>query len=293
MTAFVTHAVERLDAARQNDLRKLAQLLGDPQADIRCARNDGGIGMFRRKPGQRIGRGGPRHKAFARTDEDIRAIIERGDLTGRFRGTLRPGVRCRSGAALDRRVDDRTVAGAAAEIAGHMGGDLGTGRRAARLVEREQRHDEARRTETALRAVRINQRLLYGVKNAIRRQIVHGDEFLAVELHDKQDAGVDRLIGDTAVLQASECHGAGAAIALVAAFLGAARPLFQPQIVQYGAHRRHVMQFDDVAAAEKTDGGTGGHRRLSSRDRSNSHRERAAAAHDNAPIDPRCRSGWG
>ena len=54
-------------------------------------------------------------------------------------------------------------------------------------------------------------------------------------------------------------HRAGSAIALVAAFLGAARFFLEPQIVEHRLHRRYVAKFNDPPTAQKTDAVPYGH----------------------------------
>ena len=65
-------------------------------------------------------------------------------------------------------------------------------------------------------------------------EIIDGHDFLAVDLAEQQDAGIDRLIDELAVLERAQRHGAGAAVAFAAAFLGAARAFIEPQIVEQG-----------------------------------------------------------
>ena len=80
------------------------------------------------------------------------------------------------------------------------------------------RHHEARRAETALATVMLDHRLLDGMQRATLGQSLDRAHGAARELRQKQDAGVERAqpplgIGDD--------HRAGAAIAFVAALLGA------------------------------------------------------------------------
>ena len=63
-------------------------------------------------------------------------------------------------------------------------------------------------------------------------QILDGDQFGAVELAEQSDAGIDRLVDQSAVALAHDHDSAGAAIAFRAAFLGADRPLLQAQPVE-------------------------------------------------------------
>src|SRR6185369_7348528 len=83
-------------------------------------------------------------------------------------------------ARRQRRVDDRAIAGAAAEIARERIVD----RRAAGhalVMEREQRHHDAGRAEAALRSMVIDHRLLHRMQRAVgAAQILDRDKLLAV-----------------------------------------------------------------------------------------------------------------
>ena len=106
----------------------------------------------------------------------------------------------------------------------------------------------------------VDHRLLHGMQAALAdMEIVDGDHFLAVDLAQEQDAGIDRLIDHAAVAQRAQRHRAGAAIALAAAFLGAAGAFLQPQIVEQRRHRRYVGEFDHLAPAQETDGASDRH----------------------------------
>ena len=109
-------------------------------------------------------------------------------------------------------IEDRAVAGAAAEVARQVVGELlARGPRAGiqvPLVGRPQRHHEARRAEAALGAVALDQRLLHRVElrhrvlvvplrvdrlAALALEIFHREQRLAVQRGQELDAGVDRL----------------------------------------------------------------------------------------------------
>ena len=129
----------------------------------------------------------------------------------------------RADAGLQRRLDDRPIAGAAAKIAGELIADRRRGSPARALIEREQAHHDAGRAEAALRAVQVDHRLLDGMKDPPVGEILDRQHFGAVDLAEQQHAGVDRLMGDRAVAVARQHDRAGAAIALAAAFLRARR----------------------------------------------------------------------
>ena len=95
-------------------------------------------------------------------------------------------------------IEDRPVAGAAAEVSGERAANLrrrsGASPPPRARVERPQRHHEAGRAEAALRAVAVDHRLLHRVQVAIRLpQVLDGEERLAVERRHELDAGVDGL----------------------------------------------------------------------------------------------------
>ena len=106
---------------------------------------------------------GAAKKRSGRADQDVGLVVEAGERAGDLRSSIGEAVAPRAGAGGERGVDDRAVAGAAAQVAGDpvVHGRAGD-RLAARVVEqREQRHDEARRAEAALRAMEVDHRLLH------------------------------------------------------------------------------------------------------------------------------------
>ena len=66
-------------------------------------------------------------------------------------------------------IEDRPVAGAAAEVAGERLVGLGRIGAGAVLLQGEQRHDETRRAEPALRAMAVDHRLLHVVQAVLVR----------------------------------------------------------------------------------------------------------------------------
>ena len=68
----------------------------------------------------------------------------------------------------------------------------------------------------------IDHGLLHRMQGAVRaRQILDGQQLLAVEGGEELDAGIDGAISEALARDLAQHHGAGAAIALGAAFLGA------------------------------------------------------------------------
>ena len=100
------------------------------------------------------------------------------------------------------------------------------------MVGREQAHHNPGRAKAALRGVIVDHRLLQRMQLAACGQVLDRDELRAVELAQEQDAGVERLVGEPAATEPRQRDGAGAAIALRAAFLRPLRPHFLAQPVE-------------------------------------------------------------
>src|SRR3546814_5231513 len=107
---------------------------------------------------------------------------------------------CSSDLAL-RRPHDRRVASAAAEVAGQGVIDHAlAGKIFVVAGHGEERHDEARRAEAALRAVAVDHRLLHGMQPAALRQMLDGDELAAIQSAEKLDAGVHGAVAQPTAL---------------------------------------------------------------------------------------------
>jgi hypothetical protein len=79
----------------------------------------------------------------------------------------------------------------------------------------------------------IDHCLLDGMERAIgAAQMFDGDQMGAVQAAHETDAGGDRVVDNLVAMEAPDEHGAGAAIALGAAFLGAAQALFEPKPIE-------------------------------------------------------------
>jgi hypothetical protein len=108
--------------------------------------------------------------------------------------------------------------------------------------------DEARGAEAALAAVSRDHRRLHRVQRAIRAgDALDGAHRLAVQLRQEQDAGIQR----PAAGRVGQHDGAGAAIALVAALLGAFQPAVLAQPVQQRPRRRRIADPDRRAVQQK------------------------------------------
>ena len=100
----------------------------------------------------------------------------------------------------------------------------------------------------------LHHRLLHGMQAAVRLlQILDRQQCAAIEGGQEPDAGIDRLEGQLTALKLAHDHGAGAAIALGAAFLGAGAMQVFAQMLQHGARRRHAFHAVDRAAVVELD----------------------------------------
>ena len=111
------------------------------------------------------------------------------------------------------------VGAAAAQVAAHPEADLGDGRRRLRAQQALGRHDLSRRAVAALERVLVGERLLDRPQLLAAHQALDGRDLVALGLERERQAGVAR--------HAVDQHRAGAALAALAAGLGAgqAEPL--------------------------------------------------------------------
>lgn len=90
-------------------------------------------------------------------------------------------IRLLLAAGLFSGVDDRAVAGAATQVAGQRFQRGALVVACGVLLQGEQRHDEARGAEAALRAMAIDHRLLHAVQLALMLEVFDGDQLLAMQ----------------------------------------------------------------------------------------------------------------
>src|SRR5260370_22282351 len=95
----------------------------------------------------------------------------------------------------------------------------------------------------------IHHRLLQRMQRAAFGEILDRDQLRAVELAEQQDAGIYRLVNESAMAQARQHDRAGAAIAFRAAFLRPFRPHLLAQPVENQRARREPVERD-LGAAE-------------------------------------------
>ena len=159
-------------------------------------------------------------------------------------------------------LDDRLITRAATEIALQGAFDLGAARVLRGHPQAVERHDEAGCAEAALRAVAIDHRLLHRMQAAVRAfQMLDRQQLAAVQRRQEADAGIDRLVAQPSAIEPADDDGAGAAIALGAAFLAAGTRAVIAQPVEHGQGRVDARQADDLTIQTKTK--LGAHNRFS------------------------------
>ena len=105
-------------------------------------------------------------------DEEVATVGERRQRRSAFGDFGGEAISGPAVAGRQRRVDDRPIAGATAEVAGERVARALIGGGLALMIEREQAHHDARRAETALRAVVVDHRLLHRVQAAALGEIL-------------------------------------------------------------------------------------------------------------------------
>ncbi|MCY1293266.1 hypothetical protein D9M70_425220 [compost metagenome] len=214
--------------------RQFAVELGDFQRQVGAAGEQAGL----RVGGVEIGEVGDGQRQQA-------ALVAAVQLGGLARGDgfqLGDGlgfggvelVRLLVAAGLLGGVDDRAVAGAAAEVAGQGFQGVGLVEAIRLLLQGEHRHDEAGGAEAALRAVAVDHGLLHGVQLALVLEVFDGDQLLAVQGGDEGQAGVQAAVANAFADQFADHHGAGTAVAGGAAFFGSGFADVLTQVVQHG-----------------------------------------------------------
>ena len=174
-------------------------------------------------------------------DRDVHRVVRLAGQDGVGEGIGQAGAAGLAGDVLldvalaVQRVDDRAIAGAAADIALERMRQVGL----VRLVERGRgrRHDHAGRAVAALEGLRIVERLLDGMHLAVLGEALDGRDLAALAAEGGHQAGVERL--------AVEPHRAGAAVAGVAALLDAEHL----QVAQEGAQALAGLRFGRVPTA--------------------------------------------
>ena len=101
----------------------------------------------------------------------------------------------------------------------------------------------------------IDERPLHGVQSAILPfQALDGDQLLAVKRRQKLDTRVDGAEPDVVARKLAEHDGAGAAVALGAAFLGTGPAEVLAQEIEHGTGRCHAIDAANLAVEHETNG---------------------------------------
>ena len=149
------------------------------------------------------------------------------------------------------RPDDVVVAGAPAQVALEPAADLVLGRLRVVVEQVDRLHDHARRAVAALEGVTLVEGGLHRVQLAVLGEPLDGGDLLAVRLDREHVAGLHAA--------AAQVHGAGAAVAGVAADHG---PGLAEPFAQVVDEKR--ARFDVVGVLRSVDGDTDpGHRHIS------------------------------
>ncbi len=119
------------------------------------------------------------------------------------------------------------------------------------MIGGEQAHHDPGRAEPALRGVRVDHRLLQRMQVSALGEILDRDELGAVELAEQQNAGVERLVGEPALLKPGQDDGARAAIPFGAALLRSLRSDVLPQPIEDGRAGGELAQSDVLATETK------------------------------------------
>ncbi len=193
------------------------RLLVDEHADLGGAAHQLGLGVEHPQAQQLVERGGP--------EEGLPGGLV-GEPLHRLRGLLQELRERVAAARLTARervhhgLADGRVAGAAAEVAAELIGDL---RRRGHLVPVERldhRHGEPRRAVAALRAVALDHGRLHRVQRLPVGDALHGDDLAPGHHRQQRDAAIDGAQDALAVrVGLDQRHRAGAAVALGAALL--------------------------------------------------------------------------
>ncbi len=154
-----------------------------------------------------------------------------------------------------RRLDDRFIAGAAAQIALQCTFDVGVGRFRIGKPKPVQRGDDARRAEAALRTMIVHHRLLHRAERAIGPvEVFDGYHMGGIERADEADAGIDAFIDQHPVFDPPDQNRAGAAIAFRAAFLGSGQPPLEPKPVKQRQVRGKTGEFHGLLVENESNG---------------------------------------
>ncbi len=219
--------------AKGNDHLQLLVLFAHPKPDVRPARKKTGVGITLHQ-GRDIGQRGGRKIAAFGADRKHGMALHAAQLLDHGVIFVRLVLGACAAVAIHalRGVNNGTIAGAAAEVAGQDIIDELARRLRLGFVQRKQRHDKARGAEPTLRGVTRDHGALHRMQAPIRRpQAFDRDQSFTVQYGHKLHAGIDRTKVQTVVSQLPQNHRAGATVPFGAAFLRAGSPQLLAQII--------------------------------------------------------------
>ena len=150
-----------------HDARQRTELLGDPEAHVGRAADDGGVRVAGAEVGERVFTGRRGEERLVVAGKNVGVVAKAGEEPGVLGGAFREGVVRLPGAARERGVRDRAVTGAAAEVPREPVVHRGTVRALPGVVEGEEAHHESGSAEAALRTVKIDHSALHGMQSVI------------------------------------------------------------------------------------------------------------------------------
>ena len=115
-----------------------------------------------------------------------------------------------------------------------------------------ERHHDSGRTEAALRAVVIDERLLDRMQRPFAQQAFDGQNLTAVERREGADASVDRPIIDASRHRSTDRDRASAAVAFGAALFHAGAALRQAQPIEQRRRWLETCQFVKLVVQQES-----------------------------------------
>ncbi len=234
--------VQPSDPAEPNHALQVAQLLGDPEPNVGCPAHEGRVGKARIQRRQRIETRGRREEGGLVANKYIPVVSELGKRRSAFARRRRESVGRRAVARLQRRREDRTIAGASAEISRELVAKPRISHRVIGLVGGEQAHHDPGRAKATLRGVSIDHRLLQRMEFATGGKVLDRDQFSALELAQEQNTGVERLVGEPTTPESRQHNRACAAIPFGAAFLRSLRSHLLSEPIKDGRARVELAE---------------------------------------------------
>ena len=252
----VLNRAQFADLAEVDDVLRMGKILVDLKTNFGAAGQQRCLRVLQQVVGQRSHALGRKKGPALFRLEHGRLLAGKAQLLQQFEvgAVVQAQLFSRCNARLERGIDDRFVAGAAAQIAAQRIIDLSACGPGDRLQQTGQAHHDAGRAKTALRAMTLGHGLLHRVQLAVGAlQAFHRLDRLAIQrghqLQATVDAGVSyrRAVG----VELTDQHNAGAAVAFGAAFLGAGAVQMLAQVIKHRGVEVLAANFDDGAVEYK------------------------------------------